>query len=87
MKSMSYEVVLTEKAEIHLDNIYNWVKLNHPTNAKKVKNNLINSMMSLSVFPNRGVSYRGTKYKFLVSGKFKIVYYVDSDQVVIMAIE
>ena len=84
---MNYDVVLTEKAEIHLENIYNWLKLNHPTNAKKVKDKLISSMMSLSVFPNRGVKYRQTDYRFLISGKFKIVYTVNESKVIIIAIE
>ena len=87
MKSMIYEVVLSEKAEIHLENIYNWVKLNYPTNAKTVKDKLVNSMFSLEKFPNRGTPYRNTNYRFLVSGKFKIVYTVDKNKVIIMAIE
>lgn len=84
---MDYEVVLSEKAEIHLENIYNWVLLNYPTSAKKVKDNLINSMKSLSVFPFRGVQYRRTNYRIIISGKFKIVYTVENKQVIILAIE
>ena len=84
---MSYEVVLSEKAEIHLENIYNWILLNYPTNARKVKDKLISSMMSLSVFPNRGVQYRQTNYRFLISGRFKIVYTIEKNQVIILAIE
>lgn len=84
---MSYEVVLSEKAEIHLESIYNWIILNHPANAKKVKDKLISSMMSLSVFPKRGVRYRQTDYRFLISGKFKIVYAIEKNQVIILAIE
>lgn len=84
---MSYEVVLSERAEIYLESIYNWIILNHPANAKKVKDNLISSMMSLSVFPKRGARYRQTEYRFLVSGRFKIVYTLENNQVIILAIE
>ena len=84
---MKYKVVLSEKAEIHLQGIYGWLRLNHPTSASKVKNRLIDSMMSLSVFPNRGARYKRTDYRFLVSGKFRIVYAVKDGEVIIMAIE
>ena len=84
---MTYNVELSEKAEIHLENIYNWLLLNHPASARKVKNKLIDSIKSLSTFPNRGARYRRTDYKFLVSGKFKIVYKVETERVIIIAID
>ena len=84
---MAYEVLLSEKAEIHLENIYNWILLNYPASAKTVKDKLVSSMLSLSTFPNRGARYRRTNYKFLVSGRFKIVYAIEKDRVIIMAIE
>ncbi|MGN0886088.1 MAG: type II toxin-antitoxin system RelE/ParE family toxin [Candidatus Spyradenecus sp.] len=84
---MSYEVRLSEKAEIHLEGIYRWVLVNHPASAKKVKDRLVDSMKSLALFPHRGAPYKRTAYRFLVSGKFKIVYAVDGETVTILAIE
>ena len=90
-KAMNYDVELTKKAIIDLEQICEYItnELKNPQAAKRTYKRILEMAESLRRFPQRGDSlfdYFDSHYRFIWANNYRIVYRVQGTNVFIIRI-
>lgn len=86
------KIVWTERARLELTDLFMYVKDNFGSQtAIKVRNKIRTDILLLKDQPYLGkleplLIHRMVSYRFLISGYYKIIYYVESDTIYISAL-
>lgn len=88
-----YQVTISDEAKSDLLSIYHYVRdeLCAPSAADNLLEKLSKAMLSLSVFPERcsiidSMRERGYTFRQLIVKKYRIIYHVMEDEVIIVGI-
>jgi plasmid stabilization system protein ParE len=79
----------TDTAEAHLDAIHDYIAQNSPEYAKLVVDRLTRRSQQIGKFPFSGRSvpeYDIDQIREVIEGSYRIIYYVKSDQIDVLAV-
>jgi toxin ParE1/3/4 len=84
---ITYNVVITTRAELSLDEIFLYYSTFSTDTAQKMIDKLLKRMQILRNFPLAGaieslLTHKG-EYRYLVEGNYKIIYFVRNEDVII----
>ncbi|GAB5524530.1 MAG: hypothetical protein Roseis2KO_24020 [Roseivirga sp.] len=87
----TYSVVWDVKAKEALKEIFDYIKDDSPSAAKKVRITLLQLAASLRTYPNKFaaepyLAHKGKNYRSVTKWSYKLIYRVGNDEVRILAI-
>ena len=83
------KIFWTKTAEKHLDSIYNFISLTSPQYAIQMVDRITKRSKQLSDFPFSGrkvPEYRTHQIRELIEAPYRIIYYVEPNQIDILAV-
>jgi toxin ParE1/3/4 len=79
----------TDTAEKHLDAIYSYIAQDSPEYAKRMVDRLTRRSQQIAKFPFSGrrvPEYDADQIREVIEGSFRIIYYIKSDQIDVLAV-
>ena len=79
----------TDTAEAHLDAIHDYIAQNSPEYAKRIVDQLTRRSQQIGKFPFSGrrvPEYDIDQIREVIEGSYRIIYYIKSDQVDVLAV-
>lgn len=87
----NYDIIWTYTAKQSLDKIYEYIKKDSKKNAKKVKNEIVNTVTELKILPEKYpkefyLDQEKGNFRFFVKWSYKIIYELTKKEIIILDI-
>lgn len=83
------KVYWTNTAEGHLDAIYHYIAQNSPVYAKRIVDRITRRSQQIAEYPLSGrkvLEYDFNQIREVIEGTYRIIYYIKSDQIDVLAV-